>query len=95
MRQRLAARTLFGIRRNDGWRIPVFQFAGDMLLPGVGAVLARLPADLHPMVVFRWFHAPDPDLTLDGLPRSPRDWLRLGNDPERVAVIAADLAERF
>lgn len=93
VRQRLAARTLYGIRRGGGWRIATFQFEGNTLLPGIGRVLARLPAELHPMVVFRWFHAPDPDLTVDSRALSPRDWLRLGNDPERVAAIAADLAE--
>ena len=91
IRQRLATRTLYGITRSDGWRIPIFQFDGDQLLPGLAAVLARLDASLHPLAVFRWFTTPDPDLVVDQRPVSPRDWLRLGNDPAPVAALAEGL----
>ncbi len=88
IRQRLAARTLYGIKRSDGWRIPVFQFDGDHLLPGLGVVAARLDPSLHPLAVFRWFTTPDPDLEVDNRSLSPRDWLRVGNDPGPVAALA-------
>ena len=91
IRQRLAARSLYGIKRSDGWQIPVFQFDGDRLLPGLAAVVGRLDASLHPLVVFRWFTAPDPDLEVDQIAVSPRDWLRLGNDPSPVAALAEGL----
>lgn len=78
VRQRLAARTLYGIRHGDGWRIPVFQFDGGRLLPALAAVVSRLDPTLHPLAVFRWFTTPDPDLRTDNTPLSPRDWLRRG-----------------
>jgi hypothetical protein len=93
VRQRLAARTLYGIKCSDGWHIPLFQFDGDHLVPNLGVVVSHLPADVHPVSVFRWFLAPDPDLSVDGVARSPRDWLRMGNDPAPAATLAAVLVE--
>ena len=52
---------------------------------------AALPADLHPVAVYNWFTLPDPDLTWQGEPLSPLDWLRSGGDPAPAAAIAADL----
>ena len=91
VRQRLVARTLYGIKRSDGWRIPVFQFDGDRLLPGLGAIISRLDPALHPLAIFRWFTTPDSDLEVDNTPLSPRDWLRMGNDPAPVAALAGVL----
>ena len=64
---------------------------GDTVLPGLASVVARLDPSLHPPGVFRWFVTPDPDLELDQTPVSPRDWLRLGNDPAPVAALAEAL----
>lgn len=91
IRQRLAARTLYGVKLPEGWRLPIFQFDGDRLVPGISAVLPRLDPALHPLAVIRWFEQPNPDLVLDGEPVSPRDWLRAGGSPEAVIVQAADL----
>jgi hypothetical protein len=94
VRQRLGQRTLYGIKTARGWRLPAFQFdldQPDRLVPGIGRVLAALPADLHPVAVYNWFTLPDPDLTWQGEPLSPLDWLRSGGDPAPAAAIAADL----
>jgi len=93
IRQRLLARSLYGIRLRDGWRIPSFQFDGDRLLPGLGDVIAKLPSGLHPLAVANWFLTPNPDLVIgeSETPLSPRDWLRAGMDAERVAELAGDL----
>jgi hypothetical protein len=93
VRQRLAQRTLYGIKLRSGWRIPAFQFAGDRPLPGIEHVFPRLDPGLYPLSVFRWFLLPDVDLVLDDddEPMCPRDWLRSGRDPRIVAALAAEL----
>ncbi len=98
IRQRLTSRpqTLYGIRRDAGWVLPIFQFDGSRLLPGLGEVVARLDPQLHPLSVSRWFTMPHPDLVLDepsaaSRAVSPRDWLRLGFAPGAVADLAAFL----
>lgn len=91
IRQRLAAGSLYGLRRADGWRLPRFQFDAGRLAPGIAQVLPQLDRALHPLTVARWFELPNPDLVLDEAPVSPRDWLRGGGDPAPVAALAADL----
>jgi hypothetical protein len=91
VRQRLAARTLYGIKLPEGWRLPLFQFDGDRLVAGISAVLPHLDPALHPLAVIHWFTLPDPDLILDDRPVSPRDWLRSGGDPAPVIALAGDL----
>ncbi len=94
VRQRLGQRTLYGIKTTRSWRLPAFQFdldQPDRLVPGIGRVLAGLPPHLHPVAVYNWLTLPDPDLSWQGGPLSPLDWLRSGGDPEAVAALAADL----
>ena len=91
VRQRLAARTLYGVKESGGWRIPRFQFDGPRALPGIDAVLPRLDPGLHPVAVYNWFTEADPDLVVGDTPLSPRDWLRAGRPAGEVAAIAADL----
>lgn len=96
VRQRLLGRppSLYGLRLGSTWRIPKFQFDEGTLLPGMELVVARLPADLHPVAMLNWFLAPSTELTDERFsdePISPRDWLRLGLAPQVVAELAADL----
>ena len=96
VRQRLAERTLYGIKLRGGWRLPAFQFEGQGLLPGIDQVLPHLDPELHPVAVYRWFATPNPDLVIDEGDNgerivSPRDWLHTGRDPSVVAEIAAEL----
>ncbi len=96
VRQRLTSQppSLYGIRLESEWRLPEFQLDGDRLLPGLGEVVANLDRELHPVTVFRWFTGPHPDLVndIEGAGNlSPRDWLRLGFPPKRVAELAAEL----
>ncbi len=92
VRQRLAARTLYGIKLRSGWRLPSFQFepAGGTV-PGLDEVLPRLEPDLHPVAVHRWLITPTSDLELEGQPASPLAWLRAGGNPREVAELAAAL----
>jgi hypothetical protein len=96
VRQQLTGepRRLFGIRLPSGWILPAFQFEGDQVVPGIGEVVAKLDPELHPVAVYRWFTAPDPDLLLEGTtdrPLSPLEWLRAGLPPEPVAALAGDV----
>lgn len=91
IRQRLQARTLYGVKRGRAWRLPRFQFTDSGTVPGIDVVLSRLAQDLHPMAVWRWITSPAPELVVDDIVVSPRDWLCSGGDPERAAELAAAL----
>ncbi|TAK24208.1 MAG: hypothetical protein EPO26_07305 [Chloroflexota bacterium] len=93
VRQRLTARTLYGLRDGTVWRLPRFQFDGGRLVPGAERVLPAIPPGAHPVAVARWFTSPDQDLVVgpDETAVSPRDWLASGRDPAEVARLAAEL----
>lgn len=93
IRQRLTGtpRTLYGTKLGKTWHIPKFQFRRSRLVPGIQSVIARLARDLHPVAVHRWFTSPNPDLLSAERPLSPLDWLKVGNPPDVVAKLAADL----
>lgn len=92
IRQRLGERTLYGIKRPGGWRLPRFQFADVGTVPGIERVLRRLAPDLHPLEVVGWFTTPNPDLAVgeDERPVSPLDWLNAGLPADAVADLAED-----
>jgi hypothetical protein len=94
IRQRIQERTLLAIKAGRSWRLPMFQFAGDLELPGWGEVAQSLPAGISPVAVERWLRLANPDLATDGeeTPRSPRDWLLEGRPARVVAALAAGLA---
>jgi hypothetical protein len=79
----LVDRTLYGIRLELGWRLPLFQFADDLasVIPGFGAIAPGL-AGLHPVCVANWFTLPHVDLVVgeDDRRVSPREWLLAGGD---------------
>ncbi len=91
VRQRLRARTLFGIREEDGWRIPRAQFQGEVEVRGLGRILATLRQELHPVSVWRWLILPNTELEVSGQHVSPLAWLRSGGDIDHVRSVAADL----
>jgi hypothetical protein len=93
VRQLLAARKIYGLQIRGAWKIPVFQFEGDRLLPGLEEVVPALPEDLHPVGIYHWFPTPNPDLVPGELEQgvSPREWLLSGHSPKLVAELAADL----
>jgi hypothetical protein len=94
IRQRLAARTLYGIKAKGAWRLPRFQFSEDGLVPHLELVLPRLREGVHPVGLWRWFVTPNSELTLDDedeTPVSPRAWLLQGLDPTPVADLASEL----
>lgn len=93
VRQRLAARTLFGLAKDDHWVLPRFQFIGGKPVPGIGKVLQVLDEALHPITVERFFATPQPELYAEevGRPLTPREWLQAGYDPTPVVQLARDL----
>jgi hypothetical protein len=97
IRQRLAARTLFGIRVEGSWRLPRFQFTDDgrFAVPGFGSIAPRL-AEFHPLDVATWFTTPHGDLLLAAagggdVTVSPRDWLIGGGDPGDLLPLIDEL----
>jgi excisionase family DNA binding protein len=94
IRQRLAARSLYGLKDGNTWLLPAFQFGANGLVPGVSAVVRRLPPDLGALAAARWFSSPNPDLCTrddDERPLTPLQWLLRGNPPEAAAELAAAL----
>jgi hypothetical protein len=98
VRHRLAEGSLYGIRLRTAWRLPAFQFQTDGgVVPGMDAILAAVPHDLHPVALWRWLTTPLADLAdladLEdgGSPLSPLDWLAGGGPPAVVAAVAGDL----
>jgi hypothetical protein len=93
VRQRLAARTLYGIKERSTWRLPLVQFEADGLVRGMERVLPRLAASLHPLAMVGWFTTPNPDLPVgdEEQPSSPLEWLRSGRPIEVVADLAGDM----
>ncbi len=94
IRQRLADRSLYGVKDGHTWLLPAFQFGSKTLVPGVSVVVRRLPPDIGVLAAARWFSSPNPDLcTRDDDERAltPLQWLLGGNPPEAAAELAAAL----
>lgn len=91
IRHRLAEGRLAGWKDRGGWRLPVWQFTNDGVLPGLETVLAAVPADQPALVVAGFMTTPQTDLPTSGEPATPRDWLLAGGDPAAVARIARTL----
>lgn len=92
VRQLLGARRLYGIKVGHDWRVPAFQFLESKMVPGIDAVVSRLPRDLGLLAVYNWFTTSNPDLCdEEEAPFAPLAWLRLGHPPEDAAALAAAL----
>jgi hypothetical protein len=91
VRHRLRDRALYGFKIGSGVRLPLWQFEGGAPIPGLRAVLAALPADLHPLEIAGFMTSPDADLSVADAPSNPREWLIHGGDVDTVCERAADL----
>jgi len=89
IRHRIADSQLVGWKDHGGWRLPVWQFTDDDVLPGLGTVLAAVPDDQPALVVAAFMTTPQ--LDLGDPPVTPRDWLLAGGDPARVASLMSVL----
>lgn len=91
VRHRVRDRALYAFKIGGALRLPNWQFDGHEPIPGLRAVLAALPADLHPLEVTGFMTTPDPDLTVGAGPLSPRAWLRGGGDSQAVVELITHL----
>lgn len=91
VRHRVRDRALYAFKIGAGLRLPTWQFERDEAIPGLRAVLAALPAELHPLEVAGFMTTPDPDLAVADEPTSPRDWLAGGGDVAVVVELAKQL----
>ena len=91
VRHRVRDRALYAFKIGTSLRLPTWQFDGHDVIPGLRAVLAALPADLHPLEVAGFMTTPDPDLAIADEARSPRDWLAGGGEVGPVVELATQL----
>ena len=96
LRQRLAERTLYGIKEDGSWRLPTFQFdpKTKKLVRGIEKVLPHVRVDAHPLAVVRWFSLPHQDLVVgddDDQPVPPLQWLAGGGNATVVAELAKEI----
>ena len=92
VRQTIRERSLYAFQLEGRWKIPIFHFQDDGLVPNIGAVNSILPRTLDPVSVLRWYTRPDPELEATGGDvLCPLDWLRAGMDPAPIVDLARDL----
>ena len=92
VRQMIGVGTLYAIRIDGRWRIPEFQFQGDVLVPNIGSVNATINRELDAVSVLRWYTTSDAELeTADGTVLSPLAWLKAGLRQAPVVELARDL----
>lgn len=94
IRHRLKEGRLTGWK-DQGWRLPSWQFAGSGVLPGLETVLRALPEDQPALVVAAFMSTPQTDLVINDHPATPRQWLLSGGDPDHVARLIAMLGSPF
>lgn len=94
IRHRLKEGRLTGWK-DQGWRLPAWQFAGSGVLPGLEVVLRAVPEDQPALVVAAFMSTPQTDLMINDHPATPRQWLLSGGDPEHVARLVATLGSPF
>jgi len=92
VRGRISRGELYAIRVGRKNRLPNWQFTAHGALPHLGAVIAALPDDAHPLEVEAFFDLPSPDLQVGEQDNSPRRWLAAGGEPTPVLALAAGLA---
>lgn len=94
IRHRLKEGRLTGWK-DQGWRLPAWQFTGSGVLPGLEVVLRAIPEDQPALVVAAFMSTPQTDLVINEHPATPRQWLLSGGDPEHVAKLVATLGSPF
>ena len=93
VRHRVRDRALYAFKIGGGLRLPTWQFHRHDSLPGLRAVLAALPADLHPLEVAGFMSTASASLIVEDEPTSPREWLLGGGDVRVVVELLEHLDE--
>lgn len=95
IRQMIADRSLYSFLIGRNRYIPDFQLeTDDRLVPNITRVNKALNPRMHPVEVYNWYHLRNVDLFLNENiddTFSPLDWLKGGQDVERVVFLAARL----
>ena len=90
VRQMIRQRSLYAIRVEGRWHVPIFQFDGNALIPNIGQVNERL-AELDPVSAMRWYTTADPELEdSPGNLMTPLEWLKTGRNARTVVQIVPD-----
>lgn len=92
IRHRVADKALYALRVGRRLSLPTWQFDEGAPLPSLGAVLAALAPDLHPLEVAGFMTSPHPELEVRGRTVSPKRWLSGGGDPAPIIELAESLA---
>lgn len=92
LRHRLAVPSVYAVRANGAWKLPLFQFSDtlDAIIPGFGDLAPAL-VDMHPVDVFNWFTLPHVDLEVAEHSVSPREWLLSGGSPKRLIALLDEI----
>ncbi|GAA4394494.1 helix-turn-helix domain-containing protein [Tsukamurella soli] len=83
--RRLRDKTLYSFRIGDRIRIPLWQFTGDRLLPGLTEVVAALPRGFSPAAVAARMRSPWDELGGESI----AGFLAAGGAPEIAAELVA------
>ena len=85
VRQMIRDRSLYAIRIEGRWHLPLYQLTSDALVPNIGRINQAI-AELDPVSVQRWITTSDPDL--EGL--TPLNWLKAGRDLSAVLQVVPE-----
>ena len=85
VRQMIRDGSLYAIRIDGRLYVPVYQLAGQTLVPNIGRVNQAV-ADLDPVSVQRWITAADPDLQ----DMTPLNWLKAGRQVGAVLRVVPE-----
>ena len=91
IRQRLADHSIYGVKRENKWRIPNWQFDDKGMLPGMDEVNRHIDRDVDVVELHGFLDSPNVDLVVNDEHISPLVWLQAGLDAEPVGQIAATL----
>jgi len=91
VRQMIREGSLYAIRIEGRWHVPVFQLDGAAMIPNIGQVNERL-VGLDAVSLMRWYTNRDPELdNPDGKNLTPLEWLKAGRDVKVLLAIAPDV----
>ena len=92
--QMISSRDLYSFRVDARRLVPGFQIRDGRLIPNIAQVNKALPATMHPLGIFNWYHGENVDLYIDDEQEvclTPLEWLAEGRDPAHVIFMGRHL----
>ncbi len=92
--QMISSRDLYSFRVDARRLVPGFQIRDGRLIPNIAQVNKALPATMHPLGIFNWYHRENVDLYVDDQREvclTPLEWLAGGRDPAHVIFMSKHL----